>query len=667
MPTGIVKDTSRSRFVAAAIVFAASFALYCFTLAPTVTLVDSGELILAAHGLGVAHPPGFPLYVLLAHLASLVPAGSVAVRIHLASALFAALAAATMTLLVTELMLVPVLKRTRKNEKKKSTEDDAAAPPSMALVLGTALLAGLLFAFSRTLWAYATIAEVYTLNAFLIVTVLWLMFGWRREFLAAHADKADPSYQKLYIAALVFGLAMGVHHVTVVLFLPSLAVLVYGSAGKQFFMSRRFLYAALIAIAGLSIYIYLPLAASRSPLMNWGDPRTLDALWRHVTGKQYQVFFEFSAARMLDSIRLLSRELGVVWLPAGLVFAAAGFADGFRKARLMFWFLIVVVLLDIVYCLFYGPTEDKDAYYLPAFISIIIAASYGFRWAMRSISDLLSVLTPGRTALILLAVPVIALASNFAYNDRHRYYLAHDYVENTLAAIEPRGMLITSDWQLYSPSLYVREIEGQRRDAILLDMNLLRRSWYFGYLEQAYPDTMARSRDKVNALVEDIRAWERDPAAYARNASLNQRINTRFQDLLFSLVTEQLKTAPLYVTLELVDSKSGEDLGLIKLLRQKYDVVPQGLVFRVVEKGSPFIAPPPISTRGLNDGTLTFDYDDVAKRAVVPAYLNMLTNTGLYLVANSKDEQAARYFQQALAIDPSYELAKRGLAASQQR
>jgi hypothetical protein len=306
------------KLIAAAVVFAAALALYLLTLAPTVTLVDSGELIVTAAKLGVAHPPGFPLYVLLAHLASLVPVGSVAVRIHVASALFAALAASVMALLVAELMqtVLPPAKR-QKHAKKDKDEAPAAAAPSTALVVGPALLAGFLFAFSRTLWAYATIAEVYTLNALLIVTILWLMFAWRREFLVAVPAKAEPTYQKLYIAALVFGLAAGVHHVTVALFLPSLAILVSKTAGKQFFFSKRFIYAALVAIVGLSIYAYLPIAASRSPLINWGEPRTLDALWRHVTGRQYQVFFDFSAQRVTDSARLLLREFGAVWLPGG--------------------------------------------------------------------------------------------------------------------------------------------------------------------------------------------------------------------------------------------------------------------------------------------------------------------------------------------------------------
>src|SRR6202162_4833287 len=91
-------------FVCAGAVFVIALLLYCCTLAPTVTPTDSGELIVVAHGLGIAHPPGVPLWVMLAHLASLMPLGNVAVRINFSSALFAALASAMLTLVVAELM-----------------------------------------------------------------------------------------------------------------------------------------------------------------------------------------------------------------------------------------------------------------------------------------------------------------------------------------------------------------------------------------------------------------------------------------------------------------------------------------------------------------------------------------------------------------------------------
>src|SRR6266516_7867835 len=92
----------RAALLCAGAVFVATLLLYNWTLAPTVTLTDSGELIVVAHGLGVAHPPGFPLWAILAHLASLVPFGNVAVRINFASAVFAALASAMLTLVVME-------------------------------------------------------------------------------------------------------------------------------------------------------------------------------------------------------------------------------------------------------------------------------------------------------------------------------------------------------------------------------------------------------------------------------------------------------------------------------------------------------------------------------------------------------------------------------------
>jgi hypothetical protein len=93
-----------AELLCAGAVFLVALVVYSWTLAPTVTPTDSGELILAAYGLGVAHPPGVPLWTMLAHLASLVPVGNVAVRINFSSAVFAALASAMLTLVVAELI-----------------------------------------------------------------------------------------------------------------------------------------------------------------------------------------------------------------------------------------------------------------------------------------------------------------------------------------------------------------------------------------------------------------------------------------------------------------------------------------------------------------------------------------------------------------------------------
>ena len=97
--------------------------LYSWTLAPTVTLTDSGELIVVARGLGIAHPPGVPLWIILAHLASLVPLGNVAQRINFSSALFAALTCAMLTLVVAEVIITASYLAAAKRRKRGTQEN----------------------------------------------------------------------------------------------------------------------------------------------------------------------------------------------------------------------------------------------------------------------------------------------------------------------------------------------------------------------------------------------------------------------------------------------------------------------------------------------------------------------------------------------------------------
>src|SRR4051794_11105029 len=384
---------SRAELLCAGTVFVVALLLYTLTLAPTVTLIDSGELILAAWGSGVAHPPGFPLWVMFAHLASLVPFGNVAMRINFSSALFAALACATLTLVMAELIItasyLPASKRTRKAAQQIKKREDPTG--EWCSVFATVAGAGLLMAFSRTLWSYATITEVYALNALLILVVFFLMVRWRRRILETQTTKGEQvtTHDKwLYAAAFIFGLAMGVHHVTVGLTLPAVAAVVYRTQGLKFFTSRRLLYAALISIGALvAVYAYLPFAASRSPVMNWGDPRSLQEIWWHITGRQYRVFFVFSpaiiGAQFVEFCRMLSREFGFPWLPVTPVLGLIGFASAYKRDRTAFWFLLLIVIADLAYSLSYEIAEDKDAYYLPAFIAIAIAAGFGVRWLMQ--------------------------------------------------------------------------------------------------------------------------------------------------------------------------------------------------------------------------------------------------------------------------------------------
>jgi tetratricopeptide (TPR) repeat protein len=269
-------------------------------------------------------------------------------------------------------------------------------------------------------------------------------------------------------------------------------------------------------------------------------------------------------------------------------------------------------------------------------------------------------------AASLIIVPLIALSSNYAFDNRSRYYLAHDYVDNIFKSIEPRGMLLTSDWQTYSPALYARDIEEQRRDIIVLDTNLMKRSWYYNYLDQEYPQLTSASRDKINMLLEDLAAFDKDPKSFDASPTLNQRINRHFYDVLIAFISTQLQAAPVYVTFDLADPKGAMDItSMVKYVNEKYELIPQGLVFRVGDRSAAgALQEPQINIRGLNDGTLKFENDDVVMRTVEPNYEVMLTNTGMYLASKGQYQRAIAQFELALKVNPNLDQAKKGLTES---
>jgi hypothetical protein len=673
----------KKELLRAGLVFIVALVLYSWTLAPTVTLVDSGELIVAAHSLGVAHPPGFPLYVMLAHLASLVPIGNVAIRVNFASAIFAALAAGMLTLVVAEILVVSSTLATLQRVKKKLGRKGKKQSPEAInralrddtnpwVVFAPGVGAGLLFAFSRTLWSYATIAEVYTLNALLTLVVFFLMLRWRRRILEDQDSTRGKADRLLYVAAIVFGLALGVHHVTVALILPALAVLVYRTAGPKFFASKRLLYAALFSIGALvAVYSYLPLAAAHRPVLNWGDPRSLYAVWSHITGKQYQLFLSFSPSIMGEQLpqfgRFLFREFSAPWLPLALIVAISGFIAAFKRDRTTFFFLLLIVAADLAYTLNYDIAEDKDAYYLPVFIAIAIAAGFGFYAFFQFFLAKQSLKTSGHfiIGLGVLVVSALALIGNWPFNNRSHYFVAQDYVENIESTIEPNGLLLTLDWQVASPMLYAREVEQRRRDVKVVDVQLLRRSWYFNYLKRAYPEMTERSRDKIDIYLADLKQWEYDPESYTNSPVLTQRIFSEFQQMIQSFVAQELQVAPVYVTAELVLMTEGEDKELIQWLTTNYQPFPRGLVFQLAGDRD-FHDPGEVhwQTRGLADGTIRFEPDDVVKVKVLPRYTSMLVNRGRYFAHFDRQERAIDAFRQALALDPGLEAAQQGFEQS---
>ena len=627
------------RPITAAAVTLAAFVVYAVTLTPTVGLVDSGALTVAAWSLGNAHPPGFPLYLMLTHLATLLPLGTVAFRTNLASAFFAALACGMVTLAAWEMLSY------RKPPAKKKAAPEPALP--QAVIAIAAAFAGLLLAFSRTLWAYATVTEVYALNTFLVATILWLMLSWRRT----------GDAKRLYLAALLFGLALGVHHVTVGMTLIGIAVLVLRTAGMRFFRSKEFGIAAAIAVAALiAVYAYLPLAASHDPALNWGDPDDFRGVVKHISAEQYRSYLTTSeeSSQGRDLVRLVTREMGPRWLPVALLAAIFGLWAALRHDRTLFWLLLLVMLGGFGWMLIYPIVNDEDAYLLPAFVALVLAASYGVSRARKPV------------AMAMLIVPILALVIHWPNRDRSRFFVAKDYVDNALKTVDRNALLITGDWQLYSPLFYFLEVEKLRPDVKAIQYGMLIRQWYIDQLEHRYPDLFAGVRNELAAYRPLLAAYEEGGPQW--NDVKANEMQQRLDDLVAALIQAQTAGGGhAYATFDVAMSREAVDQALVRRLAAEYELVPRGVVVEYARgKGVRDVAPVALQLRGLIDGSVHYEPDDVVVTEVLPAYRTVFLLRGRYFGIARNWAEAEKAYEQALAFDPENGTIKRELAALRQ-
>ncbi len=329
------------------IVLAASFAVYFHTLAPTLTLEDSGELAVASDYLGVPHPPGYPIWTLVTwffqwvfHWVTYHGHPNPAWSVGLASAVSGAAACALLALLISRsgadlLRSVPAL------------TDKIGFQTENLLCLVAGISGGLLLAFSPVLWSQSVIVEVYSLNAMFQMAVLLLIYMWMCR------PKNDTL---LFVAAFAFGLGLTNHQTLLFLGLALVVavllkdanqfrdfavagvllgvVLVFSAKGysliateaqkaapgfdanlwkwsagpdTQAFWVYNVLFLAiplalafvlphgrtvcvtiLLAELGVAFYMYLPIASEQNPPMNWGYARTWEGFMHAVTRGQYE-------------------------------------------------------------------------------------------------------------------------------------------------------------------------------------------------------------------------------------------------------------------------------------------------------------------------------------------------------------------------------------------
>ena len=394
-----------------------SFAVYLGTLAPGVTLENAGELLTASHGLGVPHPPGYPAWTLLAAIwQRIVPFHNIAWRVNLMCAFFGALAVGLLALLISKSGRVMASRCGFMQGRETGAGLDW-------IILASSVSAAGMLAFSPAMWSQSVITEAWTLNVFLLVAILVLVYRWSFE---------PERCWRLYLAGFLWGISLTNHQTLVLLavafptFLwlvdrklgrdvlaPMLAVIVLavakmiatpGSLFRQgafaagcvlghgvgagvwlrylwkqgpglMRMWRRVLAIYATVVLGMSLYAYVPLSSATNPPINGTYGHGLiAAVHQAVIGQYESVHAERSPLQFWGQINMffddLKSQFTIVYALIALL-AMLFYRDLAREDRRWLLFLLVAFLflaLDLIF--FSNPGFERRRQY-PALVSFL--------------------------------------------------------------------------------------------------------------------------------------------------------------------------------------------------------------------------------------------------------------------------------------------------------
>jgi tetratricopeptide (TPR) repeat protein len=455
-----------------------AFAGYWYTLAPSVTLEDSGGFLTAAHNLGVPHPPGYPVWTMLAWIWQwIIPFGSVAWRVNLMSAFFGALAVGFAALLISKSGRVMA-------SRCGFLQPMENGPALRRIVLASSVSASLILAFSPVMWSQSVITEVYALDAFFLMATLVLLYRWSFE---------TERRGWLYLAAFVWGVSLTNHQTLVLLTVafptfvwladrklgrdmlaPILWVIVLGvfkmvvtpgslfhqgsfsavwilahgvGAGVWLYLLwkessglltlwRQVLATYAAVILGLALYGYLPLSSATNPPMNWGYTRTATGFLHHFTrGQLEKVHTERTALQFWGQVNMyfddLKMQFNIVYALIALV-ALFFYRDLAREdQRWLVFLLIAFLFLGLDYIFFSNPSFERQkqftdrVFFLPCHCLYALWIGYGLilgaGYLFSEKPQLQGAALP--IAVVVLALPIVSVVMNWADNEER----GHDF------------------------------------------------------------------------------------------------------------------------------------------------------------------------------------------------------------------------------------------------
>jgi hypothetical protein len=437
-----------------------AFVIYGLTMARTVTWLhngaDSGDLVTAAFTFGVPHPPGYPLYTLVAALFARFPLGEPAFGV----ALFSALAAAGAIYLLARagdalLQTLAVSKTARVFTQ--------FIPP----------LAALGFAFAPMLWSQAIIPEVYALNLFFVALLLWAC-------VSTHPRRVE-------IAALALGLGAA-HHLSILLLAPGAWILLQPK--------RQDARALWWFVLPLLAYAYLPLVSLGNPPVKWGDPITLERFWWLVSAAQYRSYlFDLSAADVFSRVAFSARALLDQFTVVGLAFVLWGAIQLAMTRARVFVGLLVMFVPMVLYAVVYA-SRDSFLYLLPALAIALLWAVYGATSLLQMTGE--RIWLQGALILLLAALPIFNLVTQYAAMDVSRDRAAFEYARANFQGLPDDAVLFADgDEALFALWYYRHAFATHNPRAVLVSQGLLQYDWYYDSLRRTMSEVQFKSPQEV--------------------------------------------------------------------------------------------------------------------------------------------------------------------------
>jgi len=405
-----------------------SLSLYTFTAAPSVTLEDSGDFINGVLTLGIVHQPGYPLYTVLGHLFSYLPIGDPAFRVNLFSALWGALCLGVLFLSLRILAISPLHS------------------------VFTSISLGLTTVF----WSKTGIAEVYSLNVFLLACVVFCILSYNR----------DKRKGQFYLAALTTGLALANHYPLVIL----------SGVGLIFLLERKDLHLTdyvkglLFLSLGLTPYLYLFIQAFNPDLQyNFAKVSSpamvLDHILRKVDHNEYGGTFYDKIVFSLWFSKMFFRDflISSFFILCGIVVSVR------QKWKYRYAFLLAFLgpSLGLILLITIPATEGNRSLLVdisvPAyfFLSIFLALGLGAPTSRYIKNHLIHI--------VLLVILLLCQAgANFGSSSRHNNELVHIWGTELLNSLKPDSILILCASGNHALN-YLHLARGLRPDVTLYD------------------------------------------------------------------------------------------------------------------------------------------------------------------------------------------------------